>query len=70
MVELAQFPVTARSGGQGVHEADLRVRASGFIMLAQGVVDAIWPDSGALNQGYDIAVLGSIASTLGSVKNL
>ena len=42
-LELAQFPVTARSG-EWVRSA--------FIRLAQGVVDAIWLDLGALNKGY------------------
>ena len=54
-LELAQFPVT--EVGEGVREADLQARqrkvlTSAFIRLAQRVVDAIWLDLGALNQGY------------------
>ena len=40
-----------RGVGEGVHEADLPAITSAFIRLAQGVVDAIWLDLGALNQG-------------------
>ena len=41
--------------GERVHEADLLVPAitSAFIRLAQGVVDVIWLDLGALFQGYN-----------------
>ena len=48
-----------RRVGKGVREADLRARqreASAFIRLAQGVVDAIWLDLGALNQGYNMVL--------------
>ena len=58
MISRTKFPVTARSEGE-VHEVDLQVRqgdvqciTSAFIWLAQAVLDAIWLDLGALNQGY------------------
>ena len=55
-VALAQFPVTASEEWAGVRKADLRARqreeTSAFIRLAQGVVDAIWLDLGALKKGY------------------
>ena len=44
-IELAQFPVKEGWGRDPL--------ASAFIKLAQGVVDAIWLDLGALNQGYE-----------------
>ena len=40
-LEVAQFPVTAK-----------RTSERAFIMLAQVLVDAIWLDLAALNQGY------------------
>ena len=42
-----------RGVGERVREADLQPRQrEAFIRLAQEVVDAIWLDLGALNQGY------------------
>ena len=45
-----------RGVGEGVREADLWARqheaiTSAFIRLGQAMVDAIWLDLGALNQG-------------------
>ena len=46
--------MTARSGGGSVkrtsEHATVRLLTSVFIRIAQGVVDAIWLDLGALNQ--------------------
>ena len=54
-VELAQFPVTEEWGRGSAkwtsEHASARSITSAFIRLAQGVVDAIWLDLGALNQG-------------------
>ena len=41
----------ARGGGE-VHKADLGSITSAFIRLAQGMMETIWLDLGALNQGY------------------
>ena len=54
-LELAQFPVTEGWGRGSAKRTSERASArsitSAFIRLAQGVVDAIWLDLGALNQG-------------------
>ena len=47
-LELAQFPVSARSGGGSTKRTS---DTSAFIRLAKEVVDAIWLDLGALNHG-------------------
>ena len=51
-IDLAQFPVTARGGGGRGSVKWGSKGTSAFIRLAQGVVDAIWIDLGALNQCY------------------
>ena len=48
-LELAQFPVIA--GGRRDREASERPKTPAFIRRAQGVLDAIWLDLEALNQG-------------------
>ena len=51
-IELVQFPVTARRGGlrSKPPSAPARGITPAFIKLAQGVVDVVWLDLGALNQ--------------------
>ena len=53
-IKLAQFPVTEEwgrwSAKRTCERASSRSITSAFIRLAQGMVDAIWLDLGALNQ--------------------